>query len=144
MKLAPLLLATSLALNAAGVAALVLRPSLAPKAVREVLGVVTPEEAAERARAARTAQTARLAAAEAAARPPPTLWSQLETDDLRTLVARLRAAGFSPVVIRAVVDAQIAGRFEGRLKAITQERDQTPYWRQPPYLFTGSKPLART
>lgn len=51
-QLAPLLLATSLALNVGGLAVFALRPALVPKAVRMALGVVTPEEVAEEARAA--------------------------------------------------------------------------------------------
>ncbi len=137
MKLAPALLALSLAVNLAGIALLGLRPALAPPAIRAFLGVVTPEEAAEQAAAERRASAARTATAA----PPPSLWSQLHSDDLRLLVARLRAAGFSPVVIRAVVDRLVADRFDPRIKAVTRERDATPYWRQPPYLMSGSKPL---
>jgi len=127
--------------NAAGVALFALRTELLPKAARDALGIVTAEEAREQARLARHAAAKPAAEIAAAARPPPTLWSQLETDDLRTPPARLRAAGFSTVVIRAVIDAQIAARFEARLRAITHERDQTPYWRQPPYFFSDSKSL---
>lgn len=141
MKLAPALLAISLAANLAGVALFVLRPALAPPALRGLLGLVTPEEAAERTAVERAATAARAAAAAAAAQPPPPLWSQLQTDDLRTFVARLRAAGFSPVIIRALVDAVVAERFDPRIKALTRERDATPYWRQPPYLTSGSKIL---
>ena len=132
MKLAPALLALSLAANVAGLALFALRPALGPPAMRALFGVVAPAEAAARVAAERSA---------AAAKPLPSLWSRLQSDDLTTLVARLRAAGFSPVMIRALVDALVAERFDPRIKAITRERDETPYWRQPPYLMSGSKVL---
>lgn len=137
MKFAAVLLAASVVANLVGLALFAVNPALAPPAVRSVFGVVTPEEAAERAAVARTAAAARAAAA----KPPPPLWSRLQSDDLRTLADRLRAAGFSPAIVRAIIDGIIAERFDPRLKAITRERDETPYWRQPPYLMSGSKPL---
>jgi hypothetical protein len=59
----------------------------------------------------------------------PTLWSRLHhDDDLPALVARLRAAGFPPFVIRRVVGALITERFDGRRLALEKEYLESPFW----------------
>lgn len=77
------------------------------------------------------------AAAPASAVPaqpvPPVLeagiWSSLQTTDLPTLVARLRATGVPPDIIRAMVAAQIAESFAARRKALEPADDRLPFWK---------------
>ncbi|MSU49998.1 MAG: hypothetical protein EXS37_13085 [Opitutus sp.] len=66
------------------------------------------------------------------------LWSALDSENLIELVARLRAAGFPPNMVRAIVDAQIERRFSGRIRDLTRSFDQTPYWKPEASFFYGS------
>jgi hypothetical protein len=56
-------------------------------------------------------------------------WNVLsQGDDEAALVTRLRAQGFPPAVVRAIVLAQINEAFAARRKAITPPKSDTPYW----------------
>lgn len=88
-----------------------------------------------------TAQAATTAAAETARRAKaggpepvdPKTWSSLSTTDLPDLVARLRAAGFPPSAIRAIVRALISDQFTERYRALDPEGDTRAFWKnQPP------------
>ena len=130
MKTILALLALSLAANLAVAIASFVRPSAAPPALRDWFD---REGAAARAAetqqrelqaAARRADAARARATAAQSR----LWSTLSTDDLKSLIERLRAAGFPAHVIRAIVSAQIEQRFSGRMDALMRTVQETPYW----------------
>ncbi|HUL53593.1 MAG TPA: hypothetical protein VLT83_09320 [Opitutaceae bacterium] len=56
-------------------------------------------------------------------------WRRLQSDDLKTLVANLRAAGFPPEVIRAVVAAMLHEQFAARRRQIMGDEPEVPYWR---------------
>jgi hypothetical protein len=62
-------------------------------------------------------------------------WSNLQTGDLKTLVERLRAAGFPPAVIRAIISAQIRERYAAQRVALLGKQDETPYWQRPVYAY---------
>lgn len=55
-------------------------------------------------------------------------WEQLRHDDLPTLVARLRAAGFPPAMLRAAVSALVNERFAPRRRAI-ESASEKPFWK---------------
>lgn len=125
-----LFLVGSLALNAALLVTLKLKPALAPPALREYLAPSAPTRSAAPATAATStpapeANGAAAVAAETRAR----LWGALDTEDLPALVARLRAAGFSPAVIRALVSAKVEARFSARMAALVGKPEDTPYWK---------------
>lgn len=105
-----LLLAASLALNAALalVFGLGARTSAAPQAAASA-----PPVAAKPAPPALT----------------PEIWSGLKTDDRPALIARLRAAGFPPEMIRALLAAQIAESYAARRKALQPPLDHLPFWK---------------
>jgi hypothetical protein len=69
------------------------------------------------------------------------VWAQLHTEDLPTLVARLRAAGFPPSMIRAIADAEVQQRYSPRLDELRRTLDETPYWRGDAGNFTGNSKL---
>ncbi len=121
MKSSLLLLTSSLAANAALFGALAWRPALAPPAFRDFF--------------ARNFHVADAALATPSSpvveRAPPArpLWTLLQTDDLRTLVARLRAAGFPPAVIREILRTQVNARYNSRLTALMEPDPKVPYWR---------------
>ena len=137
-----LFLVASLVANVAFAAAFVLRPTLAPPSVREFFQSRAAREAAAAASDAK-AERARSKAAEASARAAilsqTKLWSALQSDDLRALIARLRAAGFPPGVIRAVVGREVDNRFSDRIKALSKEVEDTPYWQPTPNSFNNPK-----
>jgi hypothetical protein len=56
------------------------------------------------------------------------LWQQLRTEDLPTLAARLRAAGFPPSVVRSLIAGEVEARFAARREAIYRELADAPYW----------------
>jgi DNA-binding transcriptional MerR regulator len=117
--------------NIAFAAALIVRPSLAPPMLRQVF-VSRESQAAAAAAADVKAQRARTAAAEASARAAALsqtrLWTALQSDDLRALIERLRAAGFPPNVVRAVVSSEVDQRFAARIKALQAQVEEVPYW----------------
>lgn len=59
----------------------------------------------------------------------PLLWPNLATPDLPALLARLRAAGFPPSIIRAVVTAQVEEEFAARREKITGPERNLPPWK---------------
>jgi hypothetical protein len=130
MKLLPLLLGGSVAVNAAFVGLFAIQPKLAPPAFRDFFTTAARRKAElgveEEASAARKAALAKVTSAEKAG-----IWSRLQSDDLKTLVARLRAAGFSPVVIRAIVDARLQSVFSARMNELVGSLD-VPFWKPDP------------
>src|SRR3954470_2756414 len=126
MKLPVALVAGSLALNLALAALFAFRPSLAPPAVRDYFArhSSTPTEtAAKKAVAPRASQPS----------SGSKLWPALATQDLATLTARLRAAGFPASIIRAILVQQLNDRYESRIRALQQPDPNLPYWRTSPY-----------
>ena len=138
MKLPPLLLAGSLAANAALLALFAFQPALAPPAFRDWF--VGDAARAEQRAAETQAQRERAdATARAAAARRTTVWATLQSDDLRTLIARLRAAGFSPVVISAIVNARLEAAFSARMNALVGTLGDTPFWKPEPF-SSGNNP----
>jgi len=63
-------------------------------------------------------------------------WSALQTGgDLKALVERLRAAGFPPEVIRAIVSAQLRERYATQRKALFDNMPETPFWQRGSFSF---------
>jgi hypothetical protein len=58
------------------------------------------------------------------------IWAELQTDDLPTLVARLRAAGFPPYVVRAVITGRLEKQFAQRAREIMKEPADRPFWKE--------------
>jgi len=58
-------------------------------------------------------------------------WAQLPSGDLKGLVGRLRTAGFSESMIRAIIAAQVNEQFSARRKALLAQQEETPYWNSP-------------
>jgi hypothetical protein len=73
------------------------------------------------------------AAASDAAAVGPEIWSSLQTDDLKLLVARLRAEGFPPEMLRAMITIQLHEQSIAHRNALLPElnSDTTPYWKSP-------------
>lgn len=67
-----------------------------------------------------------------AASPPALPQVSLDSGDLTTLASRLRAAGYSPNLIRAVVTAVVEEQFSARRKAALLAQADQPYWRDRP------------
>lgn len=76
-----------------------------------------------------TAQSAGAAAKATPAADP--VWSKVKSDDLPSLVQRLRDAGFPPSIIRAILAAQIRDQFAARRKAIEGDTNDTAFWKNP-------------
>lgn len=130
MKLLALLLAGSLATNVAIFGVFAWRPVLSPPAFRDFFKR-NFHAAADSGAAARPAPAAAPAPASAAA------WSAFLSDDLPTLIARLRAAGFPPHVIREILRNQVNARYNSRLAALMAPDPNTPYWRASPSFYGG-------
>ncbi|MBC7369610.1 MAG: hypothetical protein H7343_22810 [Undibacterium sp.] len=77
------------------------------------------------------------------------VWSQLQSGDLATLVARLRAAGFSASMIRSIVSAQVSEQFSARRRELFSALDDRPFWKSQqnpfsdPKLQTGLRTLGK-
>jgi hypothetical protein len=135
MKLPTLLLTGSLVVNGVLLAVFSYRPTLAPTALRDFLGsrdAVAAREAERGGQAQRVVEVTEKKNAIQAAATQSRLWAALSPDDLPALVARLRAAGFPPSVIRAVVNAQLQARFSARINALAASVEDAPFWRPTP------------
>lgn len=141
MKPAPLLLAGSLLANAALLGVFVTRPELGPPAWRDYFSSgVKPADAAAARDAERVAALQQRRKAIEAASAQSRLWAALNSDDLPTLVAQLRAAGFPATVVRFVIDARLQTRFAARLQPFVQAAQDTPFWKtSPAENFTNRK-----
>jgi hypothetical protein len=116
-----IILAASILLNGAGVAAFAIRPEVVPANVRAFLGRQFGRETEKPA-----------STPPRATKPPaPTpLWRKLDAGgDLPTLVARLRRAGFPADVIRAMIQAEIGARYDGKMRALFEPDPSTPFWK---------------
>ena len=71
---------------------------------------------------------------------PPNTWSALDTPDLRALVTRLRATGFAPHVIRALVEARINSEFDRRFRELEALHPRRAYWQPAPLPFSAGEP----
>lgn len=140
MKLRLLLLVGSATLNAAFGTAFVLQPSLAPPGVRDYFQRTPATNAPSAATPRKAGPTAAERDAQAAASQAQ-LWRSLATDNLSDLVARLRAAGFPPTIVRGIVDAEIERRFSSRFKELSRSMNETPYWKPDPSYFMGNSKL---
>lgn len=110
MKIASLLAGASLALNAVLIVTLI--------------GHVASADDATEPSAVKSA-----APAPAARKPVATaeVWAETEAGDLTTQVERLRAEGFPPATIRAIMAARVKAQFAARRKAL-EGATLTPYW----------------
>ncbi len=136
MKLSPLLLASSLAANAALVIAFVVG-SAGDSAS-------TPSTSSDTSAAA--AGAARRAGPPGQAGVDPKLWSKLPGNDWPALIASLRAKGYPPAVIRAILAAQIDEGFRARRKALEPTAGDTPFWKNPtrdPKMMAALRDLGR-
>lgn len=116
MKLTPAVLAVSLAANLAlGALIAVKAPSLLK------LPGSSPHPA--------PAGAPSPAAGSAPAGLPADVWASLKSDDMRALVARLKAAGFPPAVVRAVAAVQMHEQFAARRRALFAGVEDAPYWK---------------
>ncbi|MEO6569591.1 MAG: hypothetical protein ABIO94_12570 [Opitutaceae bacterium] len=131
------LLAGSLLANLALLAALALRPSFAPPAVRDFIVEHFHPGGGQPATAASAAVPVSGSARGAASRSTGSsisdsrrlLGAAFETDDPLVLQARLRAAGFPPGVIVEIGRREIDVRFNARLLALTNPDPNTPFWK---------------
>src|SRR5471032_292452 len=117
MKLSTVVLAGSLAANAALIAMI-------------VVGLSDDSSFAKHTASATAANT-KTSAAKGAPAPGPGGWSELQNGDLAALRDRLRAEGFPPEIVRAILAAQIRESFAARRKAIEEAQGETPYWKNP-------------
>ena len=69
----------------------------------------------------------------------PKTWEYLAGDDPRTLATRLRAKGFPPHVIRAIVTARVRGEFADRYREIAAAVRARPYWLSRSYDIGSAK-----
>ncbi len=132
MKLSPLFLLASLALNAAVVTFIFLRPGIdaTPVAVNPDAPSTALSTGANLAPEA--AQAAQLAKA----------WTQIQSGDLRSLVTQLRAAGFSASMIRTIVAARVSEQFAARRKPLLAAQEEIPFWKSPRGMPLDPKTIA--
>jgi hypothetical protein len=62
------------------------------------------------------------------ARPGAESWGAFKGDDMKSMIARMRAAGYPPGVIRAIVKAQLDEQFHAKRKELVDGVSSRPYW----------------
>ncbi len=129
MKLPILILAGSLVANAALVA-VYLNHASAPSASSALTPGATHAQPGASATAGTpsTVTPGAAGSATAATTVDPKTWASLNPGDLRGLVARLRAAGFSPEIIRAIVFAQVSAQLSGNARDALASLELKPFW----------------
>jgi hypothetical protein len=70
------------------------------------------------------------------------VWTSLQNTDLKTMVERLRAAGFPLSMIRALVAAQIQEQFSARRKALLAQQEDKPFWKSQQAYFLDPKTMS--
>jgi len=70
------------------------------------------------------------------------LWAGLQNGDMKTMVDRLRAAGFPPSLIRALISAQIAEQFVIRRKTLLAQMEDRPFWKSGSSYFMDPKTMS--
>ncbi len=127
MKLPVALFVASLAVNAAVITLYFKQSSGAPSAGSPAAAVLAEKSAGSSGSAAPVPSAASAAAAQSAQLARS--WSELQTGDLKTLPERLRAAGFAPSMIRAIVAAQVNEQFSARRKELLGNQAEQPFWK---------------
>lgn len=69
-------------------------------------------------------------------------WENLPSRDFPALVARLRAAGFPPGAIRAVLSGLLGREYNARRQALTADDADKPFWKVQPYGMRDPKTTA--
>lgn len=131
MKLTPLLVGGSLAVNAALFAYYVSRPS-ADLVSSETNGAETAvETGAGTGGAAAGSGTAKKSGAKksGSAAAAGKTWAQLSKGDLHALAERLRAAGFPHSVVRSIISTQINESFKERRAQLMPPVEEKPFWK---------------
>lgn len=59
----------------------------------------------------------------------PTLWAQLESEDIETVVQRLQGSGFPPLHVRSVVRALLSHRQANARELLVGPPNEIPYWK---------------
>lgn len=123
------LIAFSLGLNVLVLVGLTSPATLAPLA-----GLVRPGSAAAPATPTATSVTRTPSGSGSSAGTMPAKltgakWADLKSDDPATLVANLRAAGFSAAEIRAILAMQLQQKVSDRRRELAGPAKDTPYWR---------------
>jgi hypothetical protein len=134
MKIAPLLLAFSLAANAA-------LGLFAVNRTTHWIDFASTAQPAPQPDAAATA-AARSSALVAAGKIDPQLWTNVSGGEPREVAARLQAEGFPPSLQRAILAALIAEKFAARHKELAQLVSTQPWWYQLNGSPIGSKIIA--
>ncbi len=70
------------------------------------------------------------------------LWSNLQGGDIKGMVARLRAAGFPPSVVRALVMAQVQQQFAARRAALLAQQPERQFWKTGQSYFSDPKVMS--
>lgn len=131
MKPIAFVLVGSLAANAALLGLFAVQPELAPPTVREWF--VSDAERATQQAALRVRRDQAESAARAAEARRADVWSAIQTDDVRSLIARLKAAGFAPALVHAIVNARLSATFTARMQALVGTVGDTPFWKPEPF-----------
>jgi hypothetical protein len=130
MKSSALVLVASITANIACLVALVFKPALTPPSVRRFLSTTTSagnSDAAAGAKKNKPISITSVVAGDDTGRVPR--WDAVASQDLSRLIANLRAAGFSPLMIRSIVGAQIDTRFRDRMNALAGGATEAPFWK---------------
>lgn len=158
MKFSSLLVVGSLALNAGLVAVYFSRTPAAPAAVAEATSAGTAGSTISPSSGPSAGETTSSAVKKATkssgAKDAENTWASLNTGDLRALAARLRAAGFPPSMVRAVVNAQLSESFKTRREQLMPPTTDRPFWQtdatgmgfsvySDPKYFAASRDLGR-
>ncbi len=132
------LLAVSLLLNAGFVTVFALRPTRVPPAFRDyfTFGSGPADAASTGTKRPAGAPVGKAATAHAK------LWATLSSDDLATLAARLRAAGFPIYTIRAILQNAVNARYAARMRELAQNDPNAPFWKATNSLGMDPKRLA--
>ena len=139
MKIVPLLLGVSLAANAA-MLVVVSRPASSSKSEASLAAgssSTTKHPSARDEPGGEATTTGKPTAEKSVA------WPTLHDVSLADMVARLRAAGFPPTMIRAIVFARLNEQMAEKRKALLSGLEDTPFWKVKRPLFDSKFMMAQ-
>lgn len=114
-------------------------PAPAVAATADSVSAANPAQSAAAEKSADPKQSATTVSAAVAG---PSTWLTLTAGNLDDIVARLRAAGISPRMLRAIISALVQEQFANRHKAIADALRAKPWWNGPFDSFSDPQILA--
>jgi hypothetical protein len=142
MKISRVLCIISLAANAALLLALRSTPSLQAPLVSDFVLQHADARASDSSIQGVPGQTESVDAGHGKRAGKGSLWKELQSDNPSVFIARLRAAGFPPRVVYAIVSSVVNERFLSQREDLMRDVPAAAFWKPPVNAFNDAEKMA--